>query len=51
MRLRGKGIPSAKGQGETGDEYVTLEISVPKTVSEKEKELLRQIRDISRKTA
>ena len=51
MRLRGKGIPSAKGKGETGDEYVTLEISVPKTVSEKEKELLRQLRDISGKTA
>lgn len=51
MRLRGKGIPAAKGKGENGDEYVTLEISVPKTVSEKEKELLRQLRDISGKSA
>lgn len=51
MRLRGKGIPSAKGKGENGDEYVTLEISVPKTVSEKEKELLRQLQSISGKSA
>ena len=41
MRLRGKGIAAAKGG--RGDEYVTLQIAVPKNVSEKEKELLREL--------
>ena len=41
MRLRGKGIAASKGG--KGDEYVTLQIAVPKNVSEKEKELLREL--------
>ena len=51
IRLGGKGIASAKGKGGKGDEYVTLEISVPKQVSEKEKELLRQLHSLSGRTA
>ena len=51
IRLGGKGIASAKGKGGNGDEYVTLEISVPKQVSEKEKELLRQLHSLSGRTA
>ncbi|MBQ1849001.1 MAG: J domain-containing protein, partial [Lachnospiraceae bacterium] len=51
VRLRGKGIPSARGKGTCGDEYVTLQISVPKNVSEKEKELLRELQSMAGKTA
>ncbi|MBR3509829.1 MAG: J domain-containing protein [Lachnospiraceae bacterium] len=51
IRLGGKGIASARGKGGNGDEYVTLEISVPKQVSEKEKELLRQLHSLSGRTA
>ena len=51
IKLRGKGVPAMKGKGACGDEYVTLQISVPKNVSEKEKELLKQLRTISERTA
>ncbi|MBR6478230.1 MAG: J domain-containing protein [Lachnospiraceae bacterium] len=51
MRLRGKGIAPAKGKGERGDEYVTLQITVPKNVSEREKELLRELQTISGRSA
>ena len=51
IKLRGKGVPAMKGKGACGDEYVTLQISVPKNVSEKEKELLKQLRTIAERTA
>lgn len=46
LRLRNKGIVSMKNKNSYGDEFVILQINVPKNVSEKEKELLRQLRDI-----
>lgn len=46
VRLKNKGIVSMKNKNSYGDEFVTLQIEVPKYVSEKEKELLRQLRDI-----
>ena len=49
MRLRGKGIAAAKGG--RGDEYVTLQIAVPKNVSEKEKELLRELEKLQARSA
>lgn len=50
MRLRGKGIAPAKGN--SGDEYVTLQITVPKNLSEREKELLKELQTIhSQKSA
>ncbi len=49
LRLRNKGIVSMKNRNSYGDEYVTLQIKVPKNVSEKEKDLLRQLRDIETK--
>ena len=52
MRLRGKGIAPAKGKGTYGDEYVTLQITVPKDLTEREKELLRELQNIhSRRSA
>lgn len=41
FRIRGKGIPYLRGSG-SGDLYVTVSIDVPKKLSEKQKELLRQ---------
>lgn len=46
LRLKSKGIVSMKNKYSYGDEYVTLQISVPKNISEKEKDLLKQLRDI-----
>ena len=41
FRLRGKGITSLRG-GSRGDQYVTVNVSVPKALSDEQKELLRQ---------
>ncbi len=42
MPLRGKGIPSINGRGR-GDHLVQLVVAVPKTLSSKEEELIRQL--------
>lgn len=41
FRLKGKGIPVLNGRG-TGDEYVTVTVEVPKNLSQKQKDLLRE---------
>lgn len=41
FRLRGKGIPVLHGKG-NGDEYVTVVVEVPKNLSSKQKEILRE---------
>ncbi|MGE5614439.1 MAG: molecular chaperone DnaJ, partial [Bacillota bacterium] len=46
FRLRGKGIPYIRGSGR-GDQYIRVEIDVPKKLNEKQKELLRQFAEIS----
>ena len=47
MRLRGKGIVSMKNQNSYGDEYVTLQISVPKDLSPREKSLVEELRNLA----
>lgn len=44
LRMRGQGFPS--GRGQRGDQIVVVQITVPKRVSEKSKELLQQLRQI-----
>lgn len=46
FRLKGKGIPYLRGNGR-GDQYVKVEIDVPKKLNEKQKALLREFADIS----
>ena len=46
FRLKNKGIPYLRGNGR-GDQYVKVEIDVPKKLNEKQKELLRQFAEIS----
>ena len=41
FRLRGKGIPYLRGGGR-GDQYVFVNVTVPKTLSKAQKDLLRQ---------
>ena len=41
FRLRGKGVPFIRGKGR-GDQYVTVKVEVPKNLSSKQKELLRE---------
>lgn len=44
IRIKNKGIVSMKDPTVHGDEYVTIQIQVPRTMSEKEKELLRELK-------
>ena len=45
VRLKGKGFPVYKKEGEFGDLYITWQIQMPKNLSAKEKELFEQLAD------
>src|SRR5579863_6286688 len=49
LRLKGKGFPVYKKEGQHGDLFVTLEIRLPSNLSEKEKELFRELQKLSEK--
>ena len=49
MRLKGKGFPVYKMEGEYGDLYVTLDIRLPEQLSEKEKSLWRELAKLAEK--
>jgi curved DNA-binding protein len=46
VKLKGKGFPVYKKEGEFGDLYVTYRISVPVNLSEKEKELFKELSNL-----
>ena len=46
FRLKGKGIPYLRGNGR-GDQYVKVNIEVPKKLNDKQKALLREFAEIS----
>jgi len=41
FRMKGKGVPSPRGLGK-GDQYVKVIVEVPKNLSDKQKELLKE---------
>jgi curved DNA-binding protein len=43
IRLKGKGFPVYKKEGETGDLYVTYEVKLPTHLSEQQKDLITQL--------
>ncbi len=45
FRLRGKGVPKLHGGGTRGDQYVKINIEIPKNLSDKQKDILRQFGD------
>lgn len=49
FRLKGKGAPKLKGSG-NGDMLVTVKIKVPERLTAKEKSLIRQLAEISKKS-
>ena len=49
LRLKGKGFPVYKNEGQHGDLFVMLEIRLPSNLSEKEKELFRELQKLSEK--
>lgn len=46
VKLKGKGFPVYKREGEFGDLYVTFKINTPVNLSEKEKELFKELSKI-----
>jgi molecular chaperone DnaJ len=47
LRLREKGVPSVRKPGHRGDQYIELQVVVPKPVDERVKELLRELEKIA----
>ena len=48
VRLKGKGFPIYKKEGEFGDLFVTYLVRIPTNLSEKEKELFQQLKDLKK---
>ena len=49
FRLRGLGMPKLKNPKQRGDLYATVEVKLPKNLSEKEKALFKELRDLRKK--
>ncbi len=49
IRLKGKGFPVYKKEGQYGDLYVTFNVKMPTNLTEKEKELFTELAKISQK--
>ena len=49
LRLKGKGIVSMKSPSVHGDEYVTVQVQVPKNLTPEEKQKLREFESLRRK--
>jgi molecular chaperone DnaJ len=47
LRLREKGVPLVRNPGKRGDQYVELQVIVPKTVDERVREMLRELERIA----
>ena len=45
FRLRGKGIPYLNGKGSRGDQFITINIAVPKKLNSEQKDALRKFAD------
>jgi len=45
VRLKGKGFPVYKKEGEFGDLFVTYEVKLPTNLTEKQKELFKQLKN------
>ena len=47
VRLKGKGFPVYKNEGQFGDLIVTYNITIPTNLTDKQKELFREIQQLS----
>lgn len=48
IRVKGKGFPVYKQEGQFGDLYVTYNVQIPKGLTEKEKELFQQLANLKK---
>lgn len=49
VKLRGKGFPKYKQDNAFGDLYITYNVTIPTNLSSKQKELLKEVQDLSDK--
>jgi len=49
LRLRGLGMPKLKNPKQRGDLYVTVDVKLPRNLSEREKQLFEELRNLRRK--
>lgn len=49
VRLKGKGFPVYKKEGEFGDLYITWNVKLPTSLSQKERDLFRELESLSKK--
>jgi molecular chaperone DnaJ len=47
LRLRDKGVPSVRAHGHRGNQYVELQVVVPKPVDERVREILKELEKIA----
>jgi len=47
MRIKGKGAPRLGNKDVRGDHFVTVTVDIPKKISEKEKQLVEQLREMN----
>ena len=47
LRLREKGVPSARSHGRRGDQYVELQVIVPKPVDERVRQLMKELETVA----
>ena len=48
VRLRGRGLPNVRGRG-TGDEIVQIIVEIPKKLTQRQQELLREFAETEHK--
>lgn len=48
VRLKGKGVPVYKKEGEFGDLYVTFDIKLPTTLTEEQKDLFKKLSELQK---
>ncbi|AXG70906.1 curved DNA-binding protein [Kordia sp. SMS9] len=46
VKLKGKGFPKYKKEGQFGDLYITYQLQIPTNLSEKEKELIKELQNL-----
>jgi len=51
VRLKGKGFPVYKKEGQFGDLYVTYQVEIPQNLGPKEKELFNELANLKKATA
>mmetsp|Transcript_109220 Transcript_109220/g.348656 ORF Transcript_109220/g.348656 Transcript_109220/m.348656 type:complete len:477 (-) Transcript_109220:248-1678(-) len=51
MRIRNRGVPKLGKQGERGDHYVTMKVVVPRTLTDKQAELVKELKASNEKVA